>query len=160
MNEFYFKKNKIEAILKKYGLWVYWSEMEIPKITFDDKFDEKKDVKTQFVFDEFGEHLFEIKNNHYRGGGLHINFDSDISRLDELFQMYLKVKYTDDMFDFKSQYRRKLMYRKHKFGFELMSVGFTWSITNRKYFDELITKIFNEQTYWEVKNDATINKTE
>lgn len=142
LNEFYFKKNRIEKILKKYGLKVNWTEMKIPKTLPQDK----KENKTQFTFDENGKDYFVVKDNLYRGGGLHINFDSPTInghlQTNFLFMMWLKVKYTDNLFKFKSQYRNKILFREHDFGYELMSVGWNFKGKRDKRFDELIIKCF------------------
>ena len=138
LNEFYYKKNLIEKLLKKYGYSVSWKEMKIPKGIPD----LKKENKTQHIFDENGCRELEIKNNNYRGGGLHINFNSDHNWY-MLFKMYLKTKYANIKYKFKSQYRQGLIFRKHDFGYELISIGWKFSGKRDKEFDKLITKLFN-----------------
>jgi len=144
LNEFFFKKNRIEKLLKQHGLKVAWTEMPVPA----QKKGDKKDSKTQFLFDEKGVSYYECKDSKYRGGGMHINFDvysSDTypKNIKELFKMYYKVKYTESMFKFNSKYRNKLLFREHKFGYELMSVGFTLTNETKPEFRKLIHKIFS-----------------
>lgn len=144
LNEFFFKKARIERLLKKYGLSVRWTEMPIP----NQEPDEKKGNKTQEVFDANGRHYLECKDSKFRGGGLHINFDVWSSEnypkdIKQLFKMYWKVKYTEKMFKFKSLYRNKLLFREHPFGYELMSVGFALtSKKNKQDFIKLIHKLY------------------
>jgi hypothetical protein len=139
LNEFYFKKNRIERLLRQYGLKVAWTEMKVPTGQEDDK----KGNKTQFVFDEQGKHYFDCKDSKYRGGGLHINFDTYKDNIQALFRMYYRVKYTETMFNFKSKYRNKLLFREHPFGYEIISTGFTLTNATKPEFNKLIHKIFS-----------------
>lgn len=132
LNELLYKKKLIETILEKYHYTVTWKEEKIlknDKYSLDDKKTNK--INYQLVIDKdknilIGKYI--IRDNIYRGGGLHINFDQyiidnkyiDYSRL---ISIYDSLKPLSDNKIMKSKYRKGLIFRQHKFGFELISLG-------------------------------------